>query len=587
MSSGNRRVYFNFQEKAISDDHNVVQDFVAQERNDILRALMQRPYSEFLEPGVSIPTTSVADGLVLDGLDLNVDSPGNVLVNPGVLACWIGPASANDSGLAIVVDAGVQTLGQLTIVTNGGVSPRCDVIECRVKLAGADTVVQANRDIYDESTEEFVPTLVNKFFKAVLQYRVRQGTAGTPPGIAAGWLPLGFAVVQPGATVAQVDFYDCRPLWRDVQQADEFVDSAAAGPIARSTKTQVDAPNALVAGDQLVQGYAEARYAGVRVGGPLYKSSPIDATQLGAAGWASTAAGGGDRQVFALKDDNFVRGASKSIASGDLIIISAWFPDLGGVVPLRRCVRYSEGVPGTPVLPSRRRPTGPNGILLATTQSQDPLTANMYTATLLAATGLGGCLGLGVGIPLAMAPIEYDGTSVGRMLQQGTNPARWRKAQKTGVASWSGCGPKPSHALDSNVMTVDLRSYAGFARILLHCLAVLDFSSSENKYVAGTLTAWISEGAAASDYNFGSTDVCVDVQSFAGYAGTGPTDGHTQVEFALDVPLYAFKDAANSTRGEAYLHIKFEQPILPDTITVETGVTTFATGVFSIGAAFS
>ena len=234
MSSGQKNMVINLNERPLSTDINRLQAFIAQERNDIIRALVQRTYSKFEQPGVSVVDSGSGaaplPATVIDGLDMVVDNPGSVLINPGVLVAWTGPpASADDSGFVVIDDAGIQSTGQLVIAANGGGQPRCDVIECGIQ----STILEGNvsRDIRNPSTGIFVPTNVTKVTKYTLLYRVWQGTPGTGPGYRAGWLPLGIAVVQPGATTAQVDFYDVRPLYREDGNSQSKLTTGGTHPI--------------------------------------------------------------------------------------------------------------------------------------------------------------------------------------------------------------------------------------------------------------------------------------------------------------------------------------------------------------------
>lgn len=392
MSSGQQRVFFMNLERAISDDQITHQNFIARERNEILRVLLERDYSRFSQPGVSMRAEGTADaplaGVVLDGIEMIVDSPGNVLVTAGTLAAWIGPPTnpLEDSGFVIIPDAGIDTLGKLTIADNTGTAPRCDVIECQPML---DSVVtHQNRDSYDEANDDFQPTSVAKFFRSQLVYRVRQGTPGTPPGYAEGWLPIGLAIVQPGAPANKIDYYDVRPLYRELGSALPV----EGYPLHPSTGNDVQCVGASTISDTGTFGQAETEFNDQRYGGPVFENSPSPASALASFGTR-------DQSGFYPTARNFVRGIGISTVARDRLIVAAWIPDLGVAGRyLPRCVRYSQGIPTTPALPTRRRAWGPNGILLAVAASQDPV---RFDAPLtLAAEGIAGCLGAAVGVPL-------------------------------------------------------------------------------------------------------------------------------------------------------------------------------------------
>ena len=405
MSSGQQRVNYTDKERALSDDQITQQNFIARERNEILRALVQRSYSRFGQPGVSVRAEGAVGtplaGVVIDGLEVLVDTPGNLLVSPGTLAVWNGtPGASEDSGFIVIVDDGVTTLGSLLIATNAGASPRCDVIECQPAIDAVSTT--QSRDVYNESTEDFEAANVVKFYRSRLTYRVRQGTAGTPPGYAAGWLPIALAIVQPGATVAQIDYYDVRPLLREL--GDSTSKSASAThPILVSTGNSVSCAGASPIADSVIDGVVEVELDGMKFGGWLTYNSPISAATLAAFGTQ-------DLTPFSPTDRNTVRGSGFSAAATDTVVLAAWMPDLGSSgIYLPRCVRYSQGVPTSPALPARRRPYGANGILLAIATSQDDwattLAARIASPLTLAAAGIGGCLGAAYGVPLMFADV--------------------------------------------------------------------------------------------------------------------------------------------------------------------------------------
>ena len=418
MSSGQKNMLINTNERPLSTDINRLQAFIAQERNDIIRALVQRSYSNYEQPGVAIVASGAAAtplaATVIDGLDMNVDNAGSVLINPGVLVAWVGtPAGADDTGFEVIVDVGIQSLGQLVIAANGGGSPRCVVIECSVQ----STIVEGNvsRDIRNPSTGIFAPTNVTKVTKDTLLYRVRQGTPGSPPGYVAGWLPIGLAVIQPGAALNNVDFYDVRPLHRELGASLPQYDSFFSHPIVPNSRNSVTVTGTNPFTNSDFSGQASMTIDGAKFGGPLYRNSPIAATNL--ANFGTTTAGvGGDDAAIRLSAENALRGASFAgfVTAKDLIVLAAWLPDLGGSVPLPRCVRYCQHIQASPTTPSRRRPYGPNGILLVTNLAEDGQIApnGAFSNIPLLATGIGGCLGNGNGVPLAMARVQPDGVTL-------------------------------------------------------------------------------------------------------------------------------------------------------------------------------
>ena len=425
MSSGNKREKINTNERAVSDDFNRMQAFIAQERNDIVSALVRRSYSEFEQPGVSVPSSGAAAtplaATVIDGLEIIVDSPGSVMISPGVLAAWNGtPGGADDTGIEVIVDPGIQSTGVLTIATNGGGSPRCDVIECRIVH---DAVVEGgiSRDIRNPTTGVFTPTNVDKVLKSHLEFQVRQGTPGSGPGYSAGWLPLGLAIVQPGATTSQVDFYDVRPLYRSMGNAiSKEAASVVLHPIDPNLGMGYTCTVAAIAA-AVISGNADVRWDDQRFGGPLYRNSPVSVP----GNFGVTTSAGGDYQNIILNNDNLLRGSGFSAAADDVIVLGSWVPDLGvDGVYLPRCVRYSEGnnPANSPSLPARRRAFGPDGILLAVAYSQDAM--GLALAKTLNSAGIGGCLGKGFGVPLARVQLDAAGTSTLSKLMGGAEGIR-------------------------------------------------------------------------------------------------------------------------------------------------------------------
>jgi hypothetical protein len=410
MSSGQQRVQFNLRERVVSDDNNNLQDYVARERNEILRALVQRNHSTDT-PGVTVRPTAWSS-VVLDGLEAIVDSPGYVMISPGTLAGWTGIEPADpvvDSGFQVVVSDGVSTLDPaMVIVANSGGAPRCDVIEVGFNIDS--TTTNESRDIYDEATEAFIPTSIPKTIRSTLIFRVRTGTPGTAPGTVTGWLPLALAIVQPGAALNQVDFYDVRPLLRDI--------GMDLGPETTMSNTAVvdvhGGHDVTFTGASTLDtfgfyGRVDAEYAGIKIAGKIYQNTPIAATDLANFGNST----GGDIAGVPCNAANAVRGSGFVQGETDTIILVACFPTLGTSTPLPRCVRYSQNslnndanVPN----PARRRPRGSNGVLMYLSKIQESVdfTATSTLTVSLASTGFGGCVGTAYAIPLALGNGDWE-----------------------------------------------------------------------------------------------------------------------------------------------------------------------------------
>jgi hypothetical protein len=472
MSSGQQRVVFNNGERVMSGDFNKLQDLIARERNEIFRALLQQTWSP-ATPGVTIradgalPDTPLA-AVVLDGLEAIVDSPGHVMISPGTLAGWYQtPATPNsDSGFQIVDSDGINDLrDEMVIVENLGSSARCDVIEVGFDANEITTV--ENRDIYDPITEEFTPAPVTKTARHALRFRVRTGTPGVPPGVVIAWLPIALAIVQPGATVAQVDFYDVRPLWRDMagESNYESVLSGASTVNRRGSHHVVCSGSGTIATSHFY-GRVDAEFGKVDISGQVRRNTPINQVDL--AQWGlTTAYAGGDSTGVPLTTATAVRGAAVAISAHDTLVLCACFPTLGSAVgPVPRCVRYSQSAAnnGIPAHPARRRPVGTNGILMWISKLQEDadITLQSVYPIDLQAPGFDGCVGNANCVPLAVVTVNRSGTDIfptqtgafyGGGILDGVPTAQnqlLKIADMTGAISTT-VGPTPDHPLSDEM----------------------------------------------------------------------------------------------------------------------------------------
>lgn len=424
MPSGQQRVHWNNAERASSNDHNLQGYFIARQRNEIIRSLCQVDWSPSA-PGVTNLDQSALDsfpinGVVLDGLEAIVDTPGYVMITPGTMAGWTGqPADpGSDSGFFVVPSGGVASLlPTMVIAPNTGTVPRCDVIECRFN--GTETATTEQRDVYNPASESFTPAILTKTVQTELQFRVRTGTPGAPPGGDYGWLPLAIAIVQPGLPLTQVDFYDVRPLLRDLRGKNRNLESIhgnlgalinrGSNHVVYAVSTDTTIPNTTL------YGTAQAEFYGIEIAGYLMRNNPI--TPATAAQWGqNTAAVGGDGYSIALGVEVFVRGAATAIGPyNDKMVICACFPNLGlaaGMVP--RCVRYTQAaVNNLTAEPARRRPQGINGIIQVFGQNQEGHDfqngGNPYYASSLNSTGFQGCVGGAICIPIGAIDVDDYG----------------------------------------------------------------------------------------------------------------------------------------------------------------------------------
>ena len=396
-----KALIFNSRERAVSSDFNQIQQFAAQERNDMIAAMLTPSKNRFSGIGQSVSYSGSANaplpGYVLDGLLAVVDAASSgILINPGaVFVRPSDPTDANDSGWVLVESAGVQMTGQLVLAANGAASPRVDVIEFTVIQS---TVTTASRDIYNPTTGLFVASVVTKVTKPTLSFRLRQGTAGSAPGYSAGYMPILIAVLQPSTDLAKVDYYDCRPLWREMMHESDVRTASTSGiPDLMYTPSEpIDANwtiNGLSASPEC-DGVAVTRAMGVTLGGQLYRNTPCSN-----ADFAVSTTG------VAISAANAWKGASDLLpgAGGshqDIMGLFAVLPDLGGGVPLPRFVRYSQTL-------NPRVPVGANGLLLwsnfkslGTNNVGDKTNGGAITVSTASAV-----LGSGTGVLLAVTSI--------------------------------------------------------------------------------------------------------------------------------------------------------------------------------------
>lgn len=406
-----KALVFNTRERAVSADFNQLQQFAAQERNDMIAALLASSKNRLNGLGQSVAYSGSANtplpGYVLDGLVGVVDNmggSGSVLVNPGtVLVRPSDPSDANDSGWILVQSEGITTTGQLVIAANGSVSPRVDVIEFTVVQS---VVTTASRDIYNPTTGLFIASVVTKVTKPTLSFRVRQGTPGSAPGYAAGYMPILVAVLQPGTDLAKVDFYDCRPLWREMAGEVDIrtVSSSTKNDAFYSPSEPVDANwmiDGLVASPKC-KGVAITKALGVSVGGRLLRNTPCSNADFG----TSTNGVPIDAANAWKGSSDLLPGAGGS--HQDILGLFAVLPDLGGGVPLPRFVRYTQSS-------SPRIPAECNGLLLWSnfqSVAMSNATGDKILGSTISCSGAQAVLGSGVGILLAVTSIYGTGGQV-------------------------------------------------------------------------------------------------------------------------------------------------------------------------------
>lgn len=283
--SGHKKLIANTREKAISDDFNRAQAFVAALRSEWLRLWTFRKSAD--ETGGTVisdpiiptaPITGAPQSDVFEGLTVlpqvgttSVHVLGGIvgMVDPDVVV------NLDDSPYKLVFDPGIDTNGALTVGVNASGLIRIDVVECRRReLVTEDD----NRDVFNNTTSVFTPTLVDKVSEGRLIFRARQGTPGAGfPGVADGWLPLAVASVPDGSTnTDDVTFWDVRPLVSDRTFPPGTYEGGFPRPV-HVDQHEMYVESESTSGAQLkLQGFVRADFGftSQRVGGFLKKGTP-------------------------------------------------------------------------------------------------------------------------------------------------------------------------------------------------------------------------------------------------------------------------------------------------------------------------
>jgi len=219
-NSGVSQTIINTRTRAVSSSVNDLQFPIAEmQAQDLLRSLND----QHMVGGFYAPARSKTFSTTVNDAPLSANVFGGLkvrpfatflLVEPGTLGAHATTASfdsATDSQYMLIDDPGVLSSAVLVFVANGTGSLRVDVVEC--SLLEQDTT--ASQDVYNTITRQFDPPQLLTVGRAVvLNYRIRQGTAGSGfPASQTGWLPLAVAIHHANsASFADVDFYDVRPM---------------------------------------------------------------------------------------------------------------------------------------------------------------------------------------------------------------------------------------------------------------------------------------------------------------------------------------------------------------------------------------
>ena len=361
MSSGQKTLVINPQERAVSSDINRAQAFRGRDQAEVLRYLLNvRAGKDDLDgAGIDVEYASTEAPLraeILNGLLVRPQIGSLALrVDAGMLAAIDPDAapSADDSAYKIIRDPGVTSA--LTMTTGSG-SARIDVIECaRVAAPGYTVLETDNRDIFNSSTGLFTPVTVPKVVEGRLQYRVRAGTPGGGfPGTVTGWLPLAVALVP--ASAADTDamtFWDVRPLVSDRAHGVMNITEDRPVHVKSMANSTVLASSA---------GLVDAILNGRKLGGMLRAGTPVaDADSIN----LSDIANNGDPGMAFVAN-------------------TLWYLYLATPFGLPRWARYTTAASGS------RLPRAPRGIPVITTMPPDAAGKPSGAFSMPASTGLGG-----------------------------------------------------------------------------------------------------------------------------------------------------------------------------------------------------
>jgi hypothetical protein len=365
MPSGGKQLVWNGLERAVSSDQNRAQSFMARDRAEIARWLMNvgMGTDDLQASSGNVPNAGLA-------APLSAEVHGGLCVRPitGSMTCTVDAGAAyviapdtdpDASDYKLAIDPGVNSSAPLVITANSSGQIRVDVIECSYSLnANAET---DNRDIFNPATGAFVATTVPKATQGGLVYRVRAGTPGSGyPAAQVGWLPLAVVSVPSGAaTVTDCTWWDVRPLVADRVFAPANL--ATVFPRPRRNLVAIDTSSS---GKALLSGYVE--------------TSATDPGVLTGTGLAGSYRLGGTLGSEGTIDLNVAANQSGSLSTGPVYVY------LLEPFGLPRWAQYRT-VSGALV------PTNPRGIPVVSSTAPSPLLLSPSAALALpTATGLGG-----------------------------------------------------------------------------------------------------------------------------------------------------------------------------------------------------
>lgn len=353
-TSGQKHDIINPRERAVSVDINRLQQFVAANRSEFYRWMLDAMTEQDDTGGGVVEQFSVGGENPMRAYIMNGILPrpqtglGNVdlFFDPGVIFAISPDAVPNpdDSPGKLVVEPGLTTPGVVVLTPNAAGATRIDVIEASV----IEEVIETDsRDVFDPTTGLFTAVTVDKVQRSRLAYRVRLGVAGGGfPGTVSGWVPLAVTIV-PNGTLQwdDVTLFDVRPIVSDRVRPPFNV---FAEPRRRTCTVRTDIT--VYPAQTKLLGYVEAAYSMIKAG------------KLAGAYWAGGALHTGDVDT-GIDVANAVNQEPGFVVTGNTVWhLYALFP-----FGLPRWVRYAstaggrlpDGMRGIPVVSAT--PPGPFG----------------------------------------------------------------------------------------------------------------------------------------------------------------------------------------------------------------------------------
>lgn len=379
MSSGNRQIVINSQERAVSNDINRAQDFITRDYAELfMRMLMTRSGGEFDAGFALIPDSStlpMTAEIIGGGLVRPTSGTFSFSVDAMVLYAIQSDGGPDNSDCKYVRDPGLIT-GSLNFATNVSGFSRIDIVECRINPT--PEIVSDNRDIYNPVTGLFNAVNVTKEQAARLEYRVRQGTPNAGfPGTVSGWLPLMVALIpNNAASNNDCSFWDVRPMLEDRESAARNLTNATP-PTSSIEIAMCDRSSS---SSVAIQGMWQAVNKGRRLGGQF----------------RSSAAGPYDGPGINVADT-----PNQSTAIAEPLTAHVF---LYACTPfgLPRWARYNYG--------GARVPQSPKGLLIVSTVKPDNVGRPQSTIALPPSWGLGGTCAVDDAVLVTMLPARVGNT---------------------------------------------------------------------------------------------------------------------------------------------------------------------------------